>query len=160
MTIAVYPGSFDPITNGHIDVLNRASKLFEHVIIAVLVNPSKKPFLPIDVRIRLIQESVANLGNVEVDKFNGLTVDYAKQKNANVIIRGLRAVSDFEHEMQMAQMNKTLSNDIETIFLVPRGDYNFLSSSLVREVSMFGGNIENMVPESVNNYLTEYYKER
>lgn len=160
MTIAVYPGSFDPITNGHIDVLNRASKLFEHVIIAVLVNPSKKPFLPIDVRIRLIQESVANLGNVEVDKFNGLTVDYAKQKNAKVLIRGLRAVSDFEHEMQMAQMNKTLSNDIETIFLVPRADYNFLSSSLVREVSMFGGNIENMVPEPVNNYLTEYYKER
>lgn len=160
MTIAVYPGSFDPITNGHIDVLNRASKLFEHVIIAVLVNPSKKPFLPIDVRIRLIQESISNLDNVEVDRFNGLTVDYAKQKNAKVLIRGLRAVSDFEHEMQMAQMNKTLSNDIETIFLVPRADYNFLSSSLVREVSMFGGNIENMVPEPVNNYLTEYYKER
>ena len=160
MTIAIYPGSFDPITNGHIDVLQRASKLFDHVIIAVLVNPSKTPFLPIDVRINLITESVSDLKNVEIDSFNGLTVDYARQKNARILIRGLRAISDFEHEMQMAQINKTLAAEVETIFLVPRVEYNFLSSSLVKEVALLGGDVSQIVPEAVNNYFNSLSKAR
>ena len=153
MTIAIYPGSFDPITNGHLDVLNRASKLFSHVIIAVLINPSKTPFLPLDVRVDLIKKSVGELKNVEVDSFNGLTVEYARQKGAKVLIRGLRAISDFEHEMQMAQINKTLADEVETIFLVPRVEYNFLSSSLVKEVALLGGEVSQIIPEAVNDYF-------
>ena len=158
MTIAIYPGSFDPITNGHIDVLTRASKLFKRVIIAVLVNPSKIPFLPLNDRINLIKESIPDLENIEVDSFEGLTVEYAVRKNAQVLIRGLRAVSDFEHEMQMAQINKTLNTELETIFLVPRAEYSFLSSSLVREVALLGGDVSHIVPEPVNRYFTTYKK--
>lgn len=153
LTIAIYPGSFDPITNGHIDILKRASKLFDNVIIAVLENPSKKPFFPASERIKLIKESISELSNVQVDSFKGLTVDYAKQKNAKVLIRGLRAVSDFEYEMQMAQMNKNLYPDLETIFLVPSVENSFLSSSLVKEVSILGGDISQIVPSAVNNHL-------
>ena len=160
MTIAIYPGSFDPITNGHIDVLTRASKLFDCVIIAVLVNPSKTPFLPIDDRIQLIKESIKGIKNVEVDHFDGLTVDYAKKKNAQILIRGLRAVSDFEHEMQMAQTNKTLSPILETLFLVPLAENNFISSSIVREIAHLGGDISNIVPEPVNNYFININKAR
>lgn len=155
MTIAIYPGSFDPITNGHIDVLQRASKLFDHVIIAVLANSSKKTFLSFEERVSLIKESVKDIQNVDVDSFDGLTVDYARNKNAKALIRGLRAVSDFEHEMQMAQMNKTLHPDLETIFLVPSIEYNFLSSSMVREIASFGGDVSNLVPECVNKYLVQ-----
>ncbi|EKE02284.1 MAG: hypothetical protein ACD_20C00402G0014 [uncultured bacterium] len=158
MTVAIYPGSFDPITNGHLDVLHRASKLFDHVIIAVLINPSKTPFLSIDVRMNLIRESITDLKNVEVDSFEGLTVDYAVKKNAKVLIRGLRAVSDFEHEMQMAQINKTLNTEVETIFLVPKSEYNFLASSLVKEVSLLGGDVSQLVPEVVNKYLNTIKK--
>jgi pantetheine-phosphate adenylyltransferase len=153
LTIAVYPGSFDPITNGHIDVLQRASKLFDHVIIAILKNPSKSSFLSIDVRMNLIKESISDLKNVEIDSFEGLTVEYAQDKNAKVLIRGLRAVSDFEHEMQMAQINKTLSTEVETIFLMPKVEYNFLSSSLVKEVALLGGDISQLVPKTVDNYF-------
>ncbi|MDD3012816.1 MAG: pantetheine-phosphate adenylyltransferase [Candidatus Gastranaerophilales bacterium] len=153
LTTAIYPGSFDPITNGHVDVLRRASKLFENIIIAVLENPSKTPSLPVNDRIKLIKDSISDLKNVNVDTFKGLTVDYARKKNAQVLIRGLRAVSDFEHEMQMAQMNKNLYPDLETIFLVPSVENSFLSSSLVKEVSAFGGDISQIVPESVNNYF-------
>lgn len=158
LTVAIYPGSFDPITNGHLDVLHRASKLFDHVIIAVLINPSKTPFLSIDVRMNLIRESITDLKNVEVDSFEGLTVDYAVKKNAKVLIRGLRAVSDFEHEMQMAQINKTLNTEVETIFLVPKSEYNFLASSLVKEVSLLGGDVSQLVPEVVNKYLNTIKK--
>lgn len=155
MTTAIYPGSFDPITNGHIDVLQRASKLFDHVIIAVLVNPSKTPFLSIDDRMNLIRKSITDLKNVEVASFNGLTVEYALQKKAKVLIRGLRAISDFEHEMQMAQINKTLCPEVETIFLVPRVENNFLSSSLVKEIGLLNGDISQIVPEAVNNYFNK-----
>ena len=155
MTTAIYPGSFDPITNGHIDVLRRASKLFDDVIIAVLENPSKNPTFSVNDRIKLIKDSILDLKNVKVDAFKGLTVDYARQKKAKVLIRGLRAVSDFEHEMQMAQMNKNLYPDLETIFLVPSVENSFLSSSLVKEVSILGGDISNVVPDAVNNYLTK-----
>ena len=158
MTTAIYPGSFDPITNGHIDVLTRASMLFDRVIIAVLTNPSKNSFLPIDVRIKLIKESVSDLKNVEVDAFDGLTVHYARIKEAKILIRGLRAVSDFEHEMQMAQMNKILAPEVETIFLVPRVEYNFLSSSVVKESALFGGDVGQLVPEPVNKYLLSIKK--
>lgn len=153
LTIAIYPGSFDPITNGHIDILKRASKLFDNVIIAVLENPAKTPFFSVAERIAMIKETTSVLKNVQVDSFKGLTVDYAKQKNAKVLIRGLRAVSDFEYEMQMAQMNKSLYLDLETIFLVPSVENSFLSSSLVKEVAMLRGDVSQIVPDSVNKLL-------
>jgi len=153
LTVAIYPGSFDPITNGHLDVLERASKIFEKIIIAVLGNPNKKSFLPTETRVKLIKESVTHLKNVEVDSFTGITVEYAVSKDANVLIRGLRAVSDFEYEMQMAQINQNLNPQIDTIFLVPKVENNFVSSSIVKEVSLLGGDISQFVPEPVNMYL-------
>jgi pantetheine-phosphate adenylyltransferase len=153
LTVAIYPGSFDPITNGHLDVLGRASKIFEKIIIAVLGNPNKKSFLPTETRVKLIKESVTHLKNVEVDSFTGITVEYAVSKGANVLIRGLRAVSDFEYEMQMAQINQNLNPQIDTIFLVPKVENNFVSSSIVKEVSLLGGDISQFVPEPVNMYL-------
>lgn len=158
MTIAVYPGSFDPITNGHADVLRRASLLFDKVIIAVLHNSAKSPFLPLDVKIDLIKQSVSHIKNVEVDHFEGLTVNYARETGAKALIRGLRAVSDLEYEMQMAQMNKNLAPELETIFLVPSVEYNFLSSSLVKEVALLGGDVSTMVPQPVYDYLIKYTK--
>ena len=153
MTVAIYPGSFDPVTNGHMDVLYRASKLFDHVIIAVLENKAKKSFISVDDRVKLIEKCVVGLSNVQVDYFHGLTVDYAKEKNAKVLIRGLRAVSDFEYEMQMAQMNKSLYLELETIFLVPLIENTFLSSSIVKEVAILGGDISKMVPAQVLDYF-------
>lgn len=153
LTLAIYPGSFDPITNGHIDVLERASKIFEKVTIAVLENPNKKSFLSVKTRIELIKESVAYLENVEVDSFCGLTVEYAKTKGVSVLIRGLRAASDFEYEMQLAQINQNLNIKIDTIFLVPKVEHNFVSSSIIKEVSQFGGDISQLVPEPVNKYF-------
>ncbi|OGH93990.1 MAG: pantetheine-phosphate adenylyltransferase, partial [Candidatus Melainabacteria bacterium GWA2_34_9] len=141
MTTAIYPGSFDPITNGHLDVLERASKIFKKVIIAVLVNPNKNSFLSTETKVALIKESVSHLNNVEVDSFMGLTVEYAKAKNANVLIRGLRAVSDFEYEMQMAQINQNLGPQLDTIFLITKVENNFVSSSIVKEISLLGGDI-------------------
>lgn len=160
MTLAIYPGSFDPITNGHLDVLERASKLFDKVVISVLHNGQKNAFLTVSERIELIKQSVVDIKNVEVDCFEGLTVEYVKKMNANVIIRGLRAVSDFEYEMQLAQMNKTLASEIETIFLVPKAKYNFISSSIIREVSRLGGDITTLVPKPVLNYFENLNKAR
>lgn len=158
MTIAIYPGSFDPLTNGHLDILERASKLFDRVIIAVLINSSKQPFLPIDDKIQLITLSVSRFKNVEVDSFTGLTVEYAKIKKASALIRGLRAISDFEYEMQMAQMNKSLYHELETIFLTPKPEFNFISSSLVKEIARLGADISEYVPEAVNDYLLKMVK--
>ena len=155
MRIAIYPGSFDPITKGHIDVLKKAVKLFDRVIIAVAINYDKKSFCSIEERKDLIKESVKDLSNIEVDSFEGLTVDYAKRKGANAIIRGLRAVSDFEYEMQMAQMNSSLCSDIETVFLIPETKYNFISSSTVKEVAKLGGSVEKFVTEPVKRFLEE-----
>ena len=153
MTVAIYPGSFDPITNGHLDVLERASKIFNKVIIAVLGNPNKNSFLSVETRVELIKNSVSHLKNVEVDNFVGLTVEYAKSKGANVLIRGLRAVSDFEYEMQMAQINQNLGPQLDSIFLVPKVENNFVSSSIVKEVALLGGDISQFIPEPVNKYF-------
>ena len=150
---AIYPGSFDPITLGHFDVLKTAACIFDKVIIAVLNNTKKSCYLSIDERVKLIKETVKEIENVEVDYFEGLTVDYAKQKNAEVIIRGLRAVSDFEYEMQLSQNNRTLNSNINTVFLITKPEYNFISSSFVKEIHMMGGDISKFVPNYVYKYL-------
>ena len=160
MKIAIYPGSFDPITNGHLDVLKTSSEIFDKVIIAVAYNHEKKNsgLLNVEERVELIKKCTKDFPNVEVDSFVGLTVEYAKQKGAKVLIRGLRAVSDFEFEMQLSQTNSALDKEIKTIFLTTRPKYNFISSSSVKEVFDFGGDISKFVPEVVNEYLKEKFK--
>ncbi len=153
MTIAVYPGSFDPITNGHLDVLKTASEIFDKVIIAVSKNSEKKSLLTFEERINLIKQNINDLENVEVDFFEGLTVEYAKLKGAKVIIRGLRAVSDFEFELQLSQTNRSLAGQIKTVFLTTRPKYNFISSSTVKEIARMQGDISKFVPESVEKFL-------
>lgn len=153
MTTAIYPGSFDPITMGHLDVVTRASHMFEQIIMAVVKNPGKSALIPLDDRVKLVQESIQDLPNVKVESFEGLTVDLAKKHQANVIIRGLRAVSDFENEFAMAQINKKLCADIETVFLTAGVEYQFLSSSMMKEVAELGGDISGLVPDQVRRYL-------
>lgn len=147
--IAIYPGSFDPITLGHLDIITRSSKLYERVIVVVSRNPSKDPLFTVEERIAQIQKTTQHLANVEVDGFNGLTVTYARTRQAKVLLRGLRVLSDFEKELQMAHTNKTLSDDIETVFLATSTEYGFLSSSLVKEIAKFGGPIGHFVPKHV-----------
>lgn len=153
MTIAIYPGSFDPITNGHIDILKSGAEIFDKVIIAVSYNINKKGFLPIDIRTKLIEESVKDIPNVEVDSFQGLTVEYAKKRNASVLLRGLRTSFDFEYEMQLSQTNSALYKDIKTVFLITKPEYNFISSSAVREILVNKGDISAFVPDAVSEYL-------
>ena len=148
-TIAVYPGTFDPITNGHIDLVMRASKLFEQVIVAVAINPSKKPAFRLEERVNLAMQTLQDLSNVEVCSFQGLLVDVAREKKAQVIIRGLRAVSDFEHEFQLAGMNRHMEPNVETMFLTPAEQFSYISSSLVREVASLGGDVSAFVPSCV-----------
>lgn len=157
MKIAIYPGSFDPITKGHLDVLQTASEIFDKVIIAVAINPGKAGFLPVETRIELIKRSINNIGNVEVDSFEGLTIHYAKEKGAKILIRGLRAVSDFEYEMQLSQSNTALDKNIKTIFLTTRPKYNFISSSTVKEVYVNGGDVSIFVPTAVSEYLKKEF---
>ena len=157
MKTAIYPGSFDPITKGHLDVLKRAANIFDKVILVVSVNVNKKSFLPLEDRLTLIKESCKDLENVEVDSCNGLTIEYAKSKNANVLIRGLRAVSDFEYEMQLSQANSALCSDIHTVFLITKPKYNFISSGTVREIALMKGDISKFVPEPVAKYLELKY---
>ena len=152
-TIAIYPGTFDPITNGHIDLVVRASKLFDRVIVAVAINPGKTPTFSLEQRVSLANQTLANLSNVDVCGFDGLLVDVAKQKGANVIIRGLRAVSDFEHEFQLAGMNRRMQPDIETLFLTPAEQFTYISSSLVREIATLGGDVSEFVAPCVNDAL-------
>ena len=148
--IAVYPGAFDPITNGHLDLIKRGLRLFDHLIVAVTNNPGKQAFFSIDERLGFIKESTKDLpGSLEVDDFNSLLVDYLKKTNACVVLRGLRAVSDFEYEFQMALMNRYLFEDFETVFMMPSVTYAYLSSRLVREVASFGGDITGLVPDIV-----------
>ncbi len=154
MKIAIYPGSFDPITNGHLDVLKTSAGIFDRVIIAVARNPEKTGFLTVEERVKLIKESVKHIKNVEVDFFDGLTIEYARKMGAEVLIRGLRAVSDFEYEMQLSQTNSALAADIQTVFLITKPEYNFISSSTVREILMNKGDISKFVPKPVFEYLT------
>ena len=153
MKAAVYPGSFDPITNGHLDVIERGSKMFEKLIVVVLVNKDKKPMFSLEEKLDLISKSVAHLPNVYVDSFEGLLVNYMCNKKINIIVRGLRAMSDFENEFQMALMNKKLCNHVETIFLVTKLEYSYLSSSAVKELAMFDGEMEDLVPEYVHKKI-------
>ncbi len=147
--IAIYPGSFDPITLGHLDIIERGSRLFNQVIVAVVRNPNKTPLFTVQKRLEQIRQSVKHLSNVEVDAFDGLTVNYAHMRQASVLLRGLRAISDFEVELQMAHTNKTLSTDIETVFLATSNEYSFLSSSVVKEIARFGGSVDHLVPSHV-----------
>ncbi len=153
MTIAIYPGSFDPITNGHIDIVTRASKLFEKIIIAIFETPDKHLFFSIEERLDLARRAVANLSNVEVKPYGGLTIDFAKQVNAKVMVRGLRMSADFEREFEMAMMNKKLYPGLELVCFMTSQEYQFLSSSLLKEVAGLGGNISNLVPEHVAEAL-------
>jgi pantetheine-phosphate adenylyltransferase len=149
MRTAIYPGSFDPLTNGHLDVILRAAKLFDRVIVAVAVNESKHPLFTLAERVALVQTAVAHLPNVSADSLDGLLVDYAAKKKAGTIVRGLRAVSDFEFEFQMALMNRKLNENIETIFMMPKDTYTFLSSRIVKEIAQLGGDVRPFVPAHV-----------
>ena len=155
MKIAIYPGSFDPITYGHLDILKNASKIFDKVIIAVAYNSAKRSFLTIEERLKLINESIRDIPNVSADSFEGLTVEYAKRQGAKVLIRGLRAVSDFEFEMQLSQTNSALYDEIKTVFLTTKPEYNFISSSTIKEILQNGGDISKFVPKPVYDYLTQ-----
>ncbi len=153
--IAIYPGSFDPITNGHIDLIKRASKLFDEVIVGITQNSKKTAFINIDERISLSSEILKDINNVKVLSFNTLLVDFAEEQNAQVILRGLRAISDFEYEFQLSGMNKHLNSNIETLFMTPAEQYANISSSLVREILSLGGDISHFVPSSVEALLKE-----
>ncbi|PIS29145.1 MAG: pantetheine-phosphate adenylyltransferase [Candidatus Marinimicrobia bacterium CG08_land_8_20_14_0_20_45_22] len=159
MKIAIYPGTFDPITNGHLDILERASAIFDLVYIAIAVNVDKKPVFTVEERLEMIRKTTEKFDNVRIDHFTGLVVNYASKVHASVIIRGLRAVSDFEFEFQMALTNRQLNEDIDTVFLMPRVDYTYLSSSTVREIAKFGGDVSQFVPEYVKNELYSKLKE-
>jgi pantetheine-phosphate adenylyltransferase len=154
---AIYPGSFDPITLGHLDIIQRSSKLFDEVIMAVVGNPGKSPLLEVDARMELIEKTIKNLKGVVVGSFQGLTVDYAKQNGITVLIRGLRAISDFEAELGMAQTNKQLFPELETIFLMSKAEYSFISSSTVKEILRLGGDVSEFVPPSVNEHLKQHF---
>ncbi len=154
--IAIYPGSFDPITNGHIDLINRASKLFDAVIVGITQNSKKSAFLSIDDRLNIASETLSHIDNIKVMSFNTLLVDFAKAQNAQVILRGLRAVSDFEYEFQLSGMNKHLNPGIETLFMTPAEQYANISSSLVREILSLGGDVSHFVPKSVEILLKKH----
>lgn len=157
-SLAICPGSFDPITNGHLDIIRRGANIFDHVIVAVFNNSAKKSLFSVDERIHLIKESTKDIHNVTVDSSEGLLIEYAKEKQAQVILRGLRAVSDFEYEMQITSMNRKLNNDIETFFMMTNNQYSFLSSSIVKEVAKYQADVSDLVPEVVERYLIEKYK--
>lgn len=155
---AVYPGSFDPITSGHVDIIQRGLKIFDKIVVAVLENPKKKPLFSTKERMNMIQDYFVDQVNIEVKAFDGLLVDFAKKNDANIVIRGLRAISDFEYEFQMALMNRKLDPEIETLFMMPNLSYSFLSSKLVKEIFMLGGGLKDLVPEQVEKKLKEKFK--
>jgi pantetheine-phosphate adenylyltransferase len=154
MRAAIYPGSFDPLTNGHLSLIQRGLKMFDHLIVAIAVNPKKVPLFTMDERAEMIRDAIGPEPRVEIDHFEGLLVDYVKRRKQNVVLRGLRAMSDFEFEFQLANMNRRLSPDIETVFMMTGEDYFYVSSNLVREVASFGGNVEGMVPPNVLKRLS------
>jgi pantetheine-phosphate adenylyltransferase len=158
MRLAVYPGTFDPITNGHLDLIDRAASLFDRVLVAVANNPAKEPLFTVEERLEMIRQAAGNLDTVEVDHFEGLLVDYAASRDACAIVRGLRAVTDFEYEFQMALMNRKLSNRIVTVFLMPGDKYTYLNSSIVKEVARLGGEVDCFVPDFVVEKLKEKFR--
>ncbi|MFA4030259.1 MAG: hypothetical protein GDYSWBUE_001901 [Candidatus Fervidibacterota bacterium] len=160
VTRAVYPGTFDPITNGHLDVIERAARIFDELIVAVATNPAKQPLFSLEERALMVREACAHLPNVSVETFNGLLVEFARSIGAKVIVKGLRAISDFDYEFQMASMNRKLAPDIETVFIMTSLEYAYLSSSLIKEVAMLGGCIEGLVPPPVLPRLREKLVER
>ncbi len=157
LKICVYPGSFDPVTNGHLDIIKRASALCDKLIVAVLTNGSKNPTFTVAERISFLKSVTEDISNIEIESFSGLLVDFIKEKNANAIIKGLRAVSDFEYELQMALLNKILDPKIETLFMMTSINYSYLSSSSVREIASHGGNIEELVPEAIKDDIMKKF---
>ena len=157
MRRAIYPGSFDPVTNGHLDVIERARKLFDEVIVAVAHNDEKQPLFSLEERLDLLRETTGRIANVRIAEFEGLLVDFAKAQNAGAVIRGLRAVSDFEFEFQMALMNRKLDAAVETIFLMPKEEYTYLSSRIVKEIARLGGDISSFVPACVAKALSRQF---
>jgi pantetheine-phosphate adenylyltransferase len=152
---AIYPGSFDPLTNGHLDLIERGSKIFGELVVAILRNSEKAPLFSVEERMQMLKETTSHLNNVSVDTFDGLLVDYVAKQNARVVLRGIRAISDYEYELQMALMNRKLSPDIETVFMMPADTYSYLSSRLVKEVFQLGGSVRGLVPELVEERLRE-----
>lgn len=157
---AIYPGSFDPVTNGHLDIIERAARTFDELIVAVAVNKEKRPLFSVEERVELLREACGHLNNVQVDYFNGLTVDYVESKGAKVIIRSLRAVSDFEYELQMALTNKRLNDRVETLFMMTSAEYSFLSSSIVKELAELGAPLTGLVPPIVEDRLVAMLKQK
>lgn len=155
---AIYPGTFDPITNGHIDIITRASKMFDQVILAIAASPSKKPMFDLDERVALARQAIAHLDNVDVMGFSDLMANFARERQANILIRGLRAVADFEYEMQLAHMNRHLMPDLESVFLMPSKEWSFISSSLVKEVARHQGDVTHFLPANVHQALMEKLK--
>ena len=151
--VAVYPGSFDPLTNGHVDIIQRGAHLFDRIVVAILVNLDKAPLFAADERVAIAAEAFKDQSNVEIDTFDGLLVDYARRRDADVIVRGLRAISDFEDELQMALMNRRLNDEIETVFMMPAEPYTYVSSRLVKEVFALGGSVDGLVPAVVEARL-------
>ncbi|MBI3597214.1 MAG: pantetheine-phosphate adenylyltransferase [Nitrospirae bacterium] len=160
MKIGVYPGTFDPITNGHIDIIRRSLRIFDKVIVAVAPSPKKKPIFDIHERVEMIREAIRDISNVEIEIFEGLLAEYMKRKNAHAIIRGLRAVSDFEHEFMMALMNRKLDSETETVFLMPSEEYSYLTSSAIKEVASYGGVVKDLVPPIVARRLQDHFKKK
>jgi len=157
--IAIYPGSFDPVTNGHLDILKRGLKLFDKIIVAILHNPGKESLFTMQERVAMLKESLKGLKNTEIDTFDGLLVDYAAKRKAHAILRGMRAVSDFEYEFQLALMNRRLNREIQTVFLMTGLSWIFTSSSIIKEAAQFGGNIEGMVPATVLKNLKKKFQQ-
>jgi pantetheine-phosphate adenylyltransferase len=155
--VAIYPGSFDPVTNGHLDILQRGMKLFDKIIVAILTNPGKKFLFTLEERIEMLEASMKNFSNIEIGTFDGLTVDYAAKRNAQAILRGLRALSDFEYEFQMALMNRRLNREVQTIFLMTGMRWIYTSSSIIKEAAQFGGSISGMVPPVVEKRIKEKF---
>jgi pantetheine-phosphate adenylyltransferase len=158
--VAIYPGTFDPVTNGHLDIIHRAANLFDRVIVAVTTNPSKVPLFTDAERIRMISEATSDLKNIYIEAFNGLLMDYAKAKGAHVVVRGLRAITDFEYEFQMALVNRKLAGEIVTVFLMPNEKYTYLNSSIVKEVAKFNGDVSAFVPAGVKDKLQEKFNQK